>query len=71
MQENHPYKNLLTGLFTQHDNAGKAYNTALKLGYKKDEISILMSEETKQRHRHERRHPEHSVEEEAIEGAEG
>ena len=42
MQEHGPYTKLLTGLFRQHDNAGRAYNAALKLGYEKDEISILM-----------------------------
>jgi hypothetical protein len=68
MEEKYPYKNLLTGLFRQHDNAGKAYNAALKLGYTKDEVTILMSEETKHKYSHERRHPELSIEEEAIEG---
>ena len=63
------FRSLVTGLFRQHDNAGKAFNAALKLGYQKDEISILMSEETKHKHSHERRHPELLIEDEAIEGA--
>ena len=54
MQEHGPYTKLLTGLFRQHDNAGRAYNAALKLGYEKDEISILKPEETKHKHSHER-----------------
>ena len=47
-------KKLLTGLFRQHDNAGKAYNAALKYGYQKDEINILMSAETKQKNSYQR-----------------
>ena len=62
-------KKLLTGLFRQHDNAGKAYNAALKRGYQKDEINILMSAETKQKHSYQRKHPELSTEGEVIEGA--
>lgn len=69
MQKKYPYKNLITGLFSQHDNAGKAFNAALKLGYKKEELNILMSEETKQKHGYARKHPEPLVVEEAIEGA--
>ena len=62
-------KKLLTGLFRQHDNAGKAYNAALKCGYQKDEINILMSAETKQKHSYQRKHPELSIEGEVIEAA--
>ena len=58
MQEHGPYTKLLTGLFRQHDNAGRAYNAALKLGYEKDEISILKPEETKHKHSQERRNAE-------------
>ena len=67
-QAKYPCKNLLTGLFRQHDAAAKAFNAALKLGYNKSEINILMSKETKHKHGHERRHPEISVEDEALEG---
>ena len=62
-------KKLLTGLFRQHDNTGKAYNAALKCGYQKDEINILMSAETKQKHSYQRKHPELSIEGEVIEAA--
>jgi hypothetical protein len=57
-------------LFRDHDNAGKAYNAALKLGYKKEEINVLMSEETKKQHGYDRKHPpDHSLTDEAIKGA--
>ena len=69
METKWPYNNLLTGLFRQYDNAAKAYNALLKLGYAKDEINILMSAETKQKHRHERRNPQLGVEDEAIRAA--
>jgi hypothetical protein len=62
-------KKLLTGLFRQHDNAGKAYNAALKYGYQKNEINILMSAETKQKHSYQRKHPDLSTEGEIVEGA--
>jgi hypothetical protein len=62
-------KKLLTGLFRQHNNAGKAYNAALKYGYQKDEINILMSAETKQKHSYQRKHPDLSTEGEIVEGA--
>ena len=37
---------LTTALFMCYKNGGKAYNAALKLGYQRDEINLLMSEET-------------------------
>jgi hypothetical protein len=60
---------LITALFVDFKKAGKAYNAALKLGYKKDEISILMSEETKAHHGHNRAHGKVSLSDEAIKGA--
>jgi len=69
IQEKSHYKNLIVGLFRHHDNMGKAFNAALQLGYKKDELSILMSKETKQKHGYARKHPEPLVVEEALDGA--
>ena len=59
---------LITALFVDFKKAGKAYNAALKLGYKKDEISILMSEETKAHQGHNRAHENASLSDEAIKG---
>lgn len=63
------HSRLITALFVDFKNAGKAYNAALKLGYKKDEINILMSEETKKCHGHNRAHENLSLSDEAIKGA--
>jgi hypothetical protein len=38
-----------TALFKDPVNAEKAYNLALQKGYKKEDINILMSEETKRK----------------------
>ena len=62
---------LITALFVDFKKAGKAYNAALKLGYKKDEISILMSEETKAHQGHNRAHENASLSDEAIKGGWG
>ena len=60
---------LLTAFFDDNHKAGKAYNFALKLGYIKEEINILMSEETRRRHEYEHKDTEPSVSDEAIKGA--
>lgn len=60
---------LISGLFKNNNDAGKAYNTALKLGYTKEEINVLMSEETKAKHGHDRKLEDHSTADEAIKGA--
>jgi hypothetical protein len=69
VEEKYSCKNLIIGLFRHHNNMGKAFNAALKLGYKKEELSILMSKETKEKHGYARKHPEPLVTEEALEGA--
>lgn len=60
---------LISGLFRTYNEAGMAYNAAFKLGYKKEEINVLMSEETKKKHGYERKHPDHSLTDEAVKGA--
>jgi len=60
---------LITALFIDFKKAGKAYNAALKLGYKKDEINILMSDNTKALDGHNRAHKKASLSDEAIKGA--
>lgn len=43
-------KNHLTGLFPDRDSAEKAYQGAIDRGYKGDDINLVMSDETRQRH---------------------
>lgn len=62
--QQHVHK-LITALFRDHHDAGKAFNIALKLGYKKHEINILMSEETKKKTGQDK----NSLNDEAIKGA--
>lgn len=43
--------NLVTGLYDSPEHAGRAYNDlTTKHGYKADDVSVLMSDETRQRH---------------------
>lgn len=63
------FDKLIMALFNDYGKAGKAYNAALKLGYKKEEISIVMSEEAKKKHHFDRRHKNVLPSEEAIKGA--
>ena len=41
---------MVTGLFNDRDSAERAYNTALTRGYDKDDVSLLMSDETRKRY---------------------
>ena len=43
-------RNMLTGLFNDRESAEHAYSAAAERGYEKDDINLLMSEETRQRH---------------------
>jgi hypothetical protein len=43
---------MVTGLFNDRESAEHAYNAAAERGYGKDDINLMMSEETKQRHFH-------------------
>jgi hypothetical protein len=49
---NVPTKNQtwLTGMFADRDSAERAYNSLSKKGYTKDDINILMSDETRKKH---------------------
>jgi len=40
---------LLTGTFADHDSAEKAYNTVSERGYTKDDVSLIMSDETRKK----------------------
>jgi len=66
--DNETSPKLITCLFNNSINAGKAYNSALKLGYTKDEINVLMTEETKKKH-NKGANAEDTPTDEAIKGA--
>lgn len=40
----------VTGLFTDRDSAERAYQDALDRGYDKDDMNLVMSDETRKRH---------------------
>jgi len=41
---------LITGVFSKRQDAEKAFNSLLEKGYKADEITVLMSDETRDKH---------------------
>src|SRR4051812_653599 len=41
---------VLTGLFRDRESAEGAYNTALNRGYNKDDVNVLMSDDTRNRY---------------------
>jgi hypothetical protein len=41
---------LVTGLFTDRDSAERAYRTASERGYERDDMNVVMSDETRKRH---------------------
>src|SRR6267378_5347220 len=41
---------MVTGLFTNQESAGRAYQSAIRLGYESSDIDVLMSEETRNRY---------------------
>ena len=43
-------KPLITGLFPDRESAEMGYNTLAERGYTKDDVNVVMSEETKKRH---------------------
>jgi hypothetical protein len=48
MPEEHPL--ILTGLFRDRDSAERAYGSLANRGYGRDDVSLLMSDETRKRH---------------------
>ena len=47
MADNKP---LMTGLFPDRESAELGYNTLADRGYSKDDINVVMSDDTKKRH---------------------
>ena len=43
-------RGMLTGMFRDHASTENAYNTLQERGYSKDDISLAMSDETRQKH---------------------
>jgi hypothetical protein len=41
---------ILTGMFSDRENLERSYNTLTERGYTKDEINLIMSEETRKKH---------------------
>ena len=41
---------MVTGMFRDRESAEKAYNSTLSRGYSKDDVNLLMSDETRNRH---------------------
>lgn len=46
----HPSGTMVTGLFRDRDSAEAAYNAASARGYSKDDLNLVMSDETRARH---------------------
>lgn len=40
----------LTGLFNDRESAEKAYNSTIQRGYSKDDVNLLMSDDTRKKH---------------------
>lgn len=43
-------RTMLTGMFSNRENAEKAYNALHEKGYTKDDINLIMSDETRKKH---------------------
>jgi hypothetical protein len=41
---------MVTGLFRDRDSAERAYNTLHERGYSKDDVNLVMSDDTRKRH---------------------
>lgn len=46
----HTDRGMLTGMFSDRESAENAYNTLHERGYSKDDINLVMSEETRKKH---------------------
>ncbi len=50
MENNTHGKRMLTGMFRDRESAERAYNSLHQRGYTQDEINLIMSEETRNKH---------------------
>ena len=60
---------MLTGMFRDRDSAERAYACCTSRGYTKDDITLLMSDETRKRHFAEAREEDSALGSKAAEGA--
>jgi len=63
------HRPMMTGLFRDRDSAERAYGTLSGRGYGKDDVSLLMSEETRNRHFPKGQPPRSELGTKAAEGA--
>lgn len=47
---NHNRSNMITGLFKDRDSAERAYNSITGRGYDKDDVHLVMSDDTRKKH---------------------
>ena len=59
---------MLTGMFRDRESAEGAYNSALSRGYSKDDVNLMMSDDTRNKHFNETT-PETELGSKALEGA--
>jgi hypothetical protein len=60
---------LVTALFKDRDHAERAYQSLIDLGYSRDDINVVMSDETRSRHFPADRAPETELGHKTLEGA--
>ncbi|HVE55902.1 MAG TPA: glycine zipper domain-containing protein [Pyrinomonadaceae bacterium] len=68
MNESTNQKPIVTGLFNDRDSAEKAYSTLESRGYSRDDVNLMMSDDTRNRHFGEGT-PETELGSKALEGA--
>src|SRR5687767_6839935 len=44
------YRGMLTGMFSDRESSENAFNTLHERGYSKDDINVVMSEDTRKKH---------------------
>ena len=64
-----PNSRMVTGLFRDRDSAESAYQSVSDLGYDRNDVNLVMSDETRQRHFSKDGHPATELGTKAAEGA--
>src|SRR6185295_8605877 len=55
--QNSNNKRMVTGMFNDRESAERAYNSIESRGYGKDDVNVIMSDETRKKHFHDVKHP--------------
>ena len=55
--QNPSNRRMVTGMFSDRESAEKAYNTLESRGYTKDDVNVIMSDETRKKHFKDSDHP--------------